>query len=409
MTTQAPRRFLLRALAPILAALALTPLAATAQNPIRIGEINSYKAQPVFLEAYRHGMNLALQEANAAGGVNGRRFELITRDDNANPGEAVRLAEELLSRERVDILAGTFLSHVGLAVADFARQRQVFFLASEALTDKITWENGNPYTFRLRSSTYMLAASLVDEAAKLGKKRWAIVYPNYEYGQSAVQTFKALLKAKQPDVEFVVEQAPPLGKVEAGAVVQAIADAKPDALFNVLFGPDLARLVREGYNRGLWDGLPVVSMLSGEPEYLDPLKGEAPEGWIATGYPWYSIDTPAHKAFVDAYQKLTNQQGLRLGSVVGYNTIKSIVEAVRRAGGKTDTDSMVKAFRGLVVETPDGPITYRELDQQSTMGVYVGRIARKDGRGVMVDSVYIPGERLLPPDDEVRQRRPGAK
>ena len=354
-------------------------------------------------------LNLALEEANAAGGVGGRKFELITRDDNANPGEAVRLAEELLSRERVDILTGTFFSHIGLAVTDFARQKQVFFLAAEALTDKITWGNGNPYTFRLRSSTYMLAASLVDEAAKLNKKRWAIVYPNYEYGQSSVETFKKLLKAKQPDVEFVVEQAPPLGKVEAGAVVQAIADAKPDAVFNVLFGADLARFVREGNNRGLWKDVKVVSVLTGEPEYLDPLKDEAPEGWIVTGYPWYAIDTPANKAFVAAYQKFSGQKELRLGSVVGYNTIKSIVEGVKRAGGKTDTESMMKAFTDLKIDTPDGPIVYRGLDHQSTMGVYVGKIAKKDGRGVMVDSVYIPGEKLLPPDAEVSKMRPAAK
>ncbi|KAF1020852.1 MAG: Aliphatic amidase expression-regulating protein [Paracidovorax wautersii] len=379
---------------------------AWAQGTIKIGEINSYKAQPVFLDAYKQGMQLALDEANAAGGVGGKKFELVTRDDNANPGEAVRQAEELLSRERVDLLAGTFLSHVGLAVSDYAKQKKVFFLASEALTDKITWGSGNPYTYRLRTSTYMLAASLVPEAAKLKKKRWALVYPNYEYGQSAAETFKKLLKAAQPDVEFVTEQAPPLGKVDAGSVVQAIADAKPDAVFNALFGPDLAKLVRESSTRGTFKNTPVVSVLSGEPEYLEPLRDEAPVGWIVTGYPWYSIDTPEHKAFVKAYQAKFGGADLRLGSVIGYTTIKSLVEGVKRAGGKTDSESMVKAFAGLKVATPDGPIEFRTLDHQSTLGVYVGKIALKDGKGVMVDYHYIPGEKLLPSDDDVRKFRP---
>ncbi len=89
-----------------------------------------------------------------------------------------------------------------------------------------------------------------------------------------------MLKKAQPDVEFVTEQAPPLGRVEAGTVVQAIDDAKPDAIFNVLFGPDLAKLVREGTTRGSFKDRTVVSLLSGEPEYLDPLKDEAPvAGW----------------------------------------------------------------------------------------------------------------------------------
>jgi branched-chain amino acid transport system substrate-binding protein len=126
----------------LLAAAALAAvfaLPAVAQGTIKIGELNSYKAQPAFLEPYKKGMELAVDEVNAAGGVAGRKLELITRDDNANPGDAVRVAEELLSREKVDVLTGTFLSHIGLAVTDFAKQKKVFFLAGEPLTDKIVW------------------------------------------------------------------------------------------------------------------------------------------------------------------------------------------------------------------------------------------------------------------------------
>ena len=79
------------------------------QGVIKIGEINSYKAQPAFLEPYKKGMELAVEEINAAGGVNGKKLQLITRDDNASPGDAVRAAEELLSREKVDVLSGAFL------------------------------------------------------------------------------------------------------------------------------------------------------------------------------------------------------------------------------------------------------------------------------------------------------------
>ncbi|MEP6558770.1 MAG: ABC transporter substrate-binding protein, partial [Burkholderiales bacterium] len=221
-------------------ALSLTSTAHAQSGTIRIGEINSYKAQPAFLEPYKKGMELAVEQINAAGGVNNQKLELITRDDNANPGDAVRAAEELVSREQVHVLTGSFLSHIGLALTDFAKQKKFFFLAAEPLTDKIVWENGNRYTFRLRPSTYMQVAMLIPDAAKQKKARWAVVYPNYEYGQSAAATFKKLLKEAQPDVEFVAEQAPALGKLDAGSVVQALADAKPDAIFNVLFGADLS-------------------------------------------------------------------------------------------------------------------------------------------------------------------------
>ena len=391
---------------PLIFAAALAALArpAIAQEPIRIGELNSYKVFAAFLEPYRKGWELAQEEVNASGGVLGRRIEIVSRDDNGNPGDAVRVAEELLAREKVDFLMGTFASNVGLAVSDLAKQRKVLFLAAEPLTDKIVWENGNRYTFRLRPSTYMQTAMLIPAAAKLNRKRWAIVYPNYEYGQSATAAFKELLKKAQPGVEFVAEQATPLGKLDAGPVVQALADAKPDAIFSSLFAGDLARFVREGDTRGLFKGREVVNLLGGEPEYLDPLKDEAPEGWWVTGYPWYAIQTPEHEKFLEAYRKSWNDYP-RAGSVVGYTAVMSAVAAIRKAGS-TDSEKLASAMRGLQVDTPFGPITYRALDHQSTMGAYVGRTSRKDGKGVMTSWSYADGARFLPPDAEVRKLRP---
>jgi branched-chain amino acid transport system substrate-binding protein len=397
------RRPLLLAATAAAASLMFSAAHAQGGPTIKIGEVNSYKAQPAFLEPYKKGMELAVEEINAAGGVNGKKLELITRDDNASPGDAVRAAEELVSREKIDVLAGAFLSNTGLALTDFAKQKKFFYLAGEPLTDKIIWGSGNKYTFRLRPGTYMQAAMLVPEAAKLKKKRWAIVYPNYEYGQSAVAAFKELLKAAQPDVEFVAEQAPPLGKLDAGSVAQAIADAKPDAIFNVLFGADLTKFVREGTTRGIFQGKEVVSVLTGEPEYLDPLKDDTPNGWIVTGYPWYGIQTPEHKAFFLAYHGKYKDYP-RLGSVVGYTMIKSIAAGVKKAKS-TEADKLVAAFEGLQMDSPFGKFTYRAEDHQSTMGAFVGRTKNEGGKGVMVDYKYLDGAKFLPSNDKVKALR----
>jgi branched-chain amino acid transport system substrate-binding protein len=376
---------------------------APALAQVKIGELNSYKVFPAFLEPYKKGMELALQEINASGGVLGKKLELVTRDDGGNPGDAVRVAEELISREKVTVLMGTFASNVGLAVSNLAAQRKILFIASEPLTDKIVWENGNRYTFRLRPSTYMQTAMLIPEAAKLKKKRWAIVYPNYEYGQSATASFKKLLKAAQPDVEFVAEQAPPLGKIDAGAVVQALADAKPDAIFSSLFAADLQRFVREGNTRGLFKNTAVFNLLAGEPEYLDTLKEETPEGWWVTGYPWAEINTPEHRKFREAYRKRWNDYP-RQGSVVGYSAVYAVANAVRRARS-ADTEKLIEAMKGLEMSTPFGPIVWRPLDHQSTMGAYVGQFARKGGQGVMVNWRFADGANFLPSSEEVRALR----
>ena len=374
-------------------------------QPIKIGELNSYKVFPAFLEPYKKGMELAVEEVNAGGGVLGRPLEIVSRDDTGNPGDAVRVAEELIAREKATLLMGTFASNVGLAVSDLARQRKILFLAAEPLTDKLVWENGNRYTFRLRASTYMQTAMLVPTAAKLGKKRWAIVYPNYEYGQAATAAFKQQMLALQAGGLEFIEQAVPLGKIDAGPVVQAMIDAKPDAIFSSLFGPDLARFVREGQLRGLFKDRPVFNLLGGEPEYLDPLKDEAPVGWWVTGYPWQAIDTPEHKRFRDAYQARFKDYP-RLGSVVGYSAVKAVAAAIRKAGS-TDTEKLVAAMSGLTFASPFGPVSFRAIDHQSTMGAFVGRTAVKDGKGTMVEFVYANGKDYLPPDATItRLRRP---
>ncbi|RUQ76164.1 ABC transporter substrate-binding protein [Azospirillum doebereinerae] len=392
--------------APLAAAVpALAQTAPAQTGPIRVGEINSYTGLPAFTIPYRQGWQLAVEQVNAKGGLlGGRKLEVISRDDAGKPDDAVRVAQELLSNEKVELLAGTYFSHIGLAVADFAARNKIPFVAAEPLTDAITWSKGNRYTFRLRPSTYMQASMLVEEAAKLPAKRWATVSPNYEYGQSAVTWFKQLLKEKRPDVEFVAEQWPAQGKLEAGPTVQALAASSPDAIFNVTFGADLAKLVREGEGRGLFKNRSVVSLLTGEPEYLDPMKDEAPEGWIVTGYPQEQIDTPEHKAFRDAYTARF-KEAPRQGSVVGYATLTAIAAAVEKAGS-TDPEKLVEALSGLSISSPFGPVVFRASDHQATMGAYVGTTTVKDGRGAMKDWRYADGAAYLPSDEAVRALRP---
>jgi len=379
-------------------------VAAFAADTIKIGDINSYKRAAAFSVPYKQGLELALAQINAAGGVLGKKIQVISRDDQAQPGEAVKIADELFSRDGVVMITGSFLSNIGLALSSYAGEKKHLYLAAEPLADSIVWEKGNRYTFRLRPSTTMQAAMLAEAAAAMPAKKWATIAPNYSYGKEAVAAFEKALKAKKPDVQFVTEQWPALFKIDAGAEVAAIDAAKPDAIFNVTFGSDLAKFVREGETRGLFKGKLVVGLLTGEPEYLDPLKGEAPTGWIVTGYPWYDIKDPAHVAFVDAYKKMWNDYP-RTGSLVGYDTMKSIAAAIEKAGS-TDTEALVNAFEGLNVATPAGKISFRKIDHQSTMGAWVGTTALKDGKGVMVDWKYDDGANYLPSDAEVRAMRP---
>ena len=387
-------------------ALAIAPVAASAQDTIKVGEINHYKRMAAFAEPYRKGIELALEEINADGGVLDSELEFIFRDDQGDPAEAIKIAEELMTREGAVMLTGSILSNVGLALSSFAAEKGYLYLAAEPLADSLVWGSGNPNTFRLRASTWIQAAMLAEEAAKTDAVKYATIAPNYAYGQDAVAAFKENLTRLKPDVEFVAEQWPALFNIDAGAEVQAIERAKPDAIYNVTFGTDLARFVREGGDRGLFDGREVYGLLTGEPEYLDPLGEEAPEGWFVTGYPWYGFeDGTPEKAFVDAYMEYSGETP-KIGSLVGYLTAYSIAAAIEEAGS-TETDALIEAFEGLEIpDTPIGTLSYREIDNQSTMGAYVGTLALEDGAGVMVDWEYKTPDGYMPSDEEIMEMRP---
>lgn len=378
--------------------------AAAQQPPVKVGELNSYARMAAFAVPYRNAMQLALEEINAKGGVlGGRKLEFVFRDDGATPGDAVRVAEELVTREGVSLLAGTFLSNVGLAVADFANQRKTLFIASEPLSDALTMAGGNAYTFRVRPSTYMQTRMLVEHPKAKGVKKWAIVAPNYEYGQSAAANFKRLIKGINPDAEIVTEQYPALGKIDAGATVGALGEKPVDGIFNVLFGADLTAFVREGNTRGLFQGKTVLSMLTGEPEYLIPLAEETPEGWVVTGYPWDQIDAPGHKAFVAAYQAKYSDTP-RLGSFLGYVVVYMIRDLIEKAGS-TDTEKLTSALADMKFETIVGPVTMRGLDHQASFGAWVGELTQKDKKGAMTNWTYQDGAKFLFPEAEVKAAR----
>ncbi|MCG7393153.1 ABC transporter substrate-binding protein [Microvirga sp. ACRRW] len=385
-------------------ALAFSSTAAqTQQAPIKLGELNSYARQAAFTVPYRSGWQMALDEINAKGGVLGRKLEIVSRDDGGTTSDATRVADELVTREGAVLLFGSFLSNVGVAMADYANQKKIVYIAAEPLTDAITMAQGNRYTFRIRPNNSMQVGMLMKQAKASGVKRWAIVAPNYEFGQSAAGAFKRLLKEQIPDAEIVAEQYPALGKIEAGATVSAIEQAKPDGIFNVLFGPDLTQFVREGNTRGLFEKKTVLSLLTGEPEWLLPLKDEVPEGWTVTGYPWDEITDPKHKAFIDAYRAKFNDTP-RLGSLLGYMVVYMIRDTIERAGS-ADTDAMIKALEDAKFDTVIGPVTMRGIDNQATMGAWIGKLTLKGAHGGMTDWTYQDGTSFMPTEAEVKAVR----
>jgi branched-chain amino acid transport system substrate-binding protein len=374
---------------------------AQTSTPIRIGEINSYATQIAVNQPYRKGWELALSQLNDRGGLDGRKVEILSRDDGGTPEGAVRAATELVNDDKVDLLAGGYTSEVGLAISAYALRTKKLYIASEPLTDDLVWAKGNRYTYHIRPTTFMLAAMLVQTALTLPAKTYVTVAPNDDFGRSAVKWFRQLLSARRPDVRFVGEQWPAPGQIDTAALAQLA----PDAIFCALVGTDLLTFIRQGNNTGLFDKRLVVSMLTGDPETLLALGDDAPVGWLVTGYPWSMSDEPDNKQFALDYTLKYNEPP-GMGSVIGVSMVNAITSGVLKSGG-TDTEKMADGFADATFNTPFGICRLRGIDHQSTLGTYVGRTTKQNGHGGMVDWGYVDGATVLPPDDVVRTLRTG--
>lgn len=371
------------------------------RKTVTVGDINSYSTFASFTEPYRKGLNLGFEEINKAKG--GFTFAVKHKDDAGRPADAIRAAEELSSSDGASILMGTFLSSTALAVSEYAQRRKVLFLCVIPISDAIVWQKGNRYTFRLNASTYMQADALAEQAAKLPAKRWATIAPSYEYGTSFVTAFKERLSSRRPDVQWVAEQWPVLGKLDAASSIEALNAAKPEALFNATFAGDLVKFLREGNIKGFFEGKSVVSAITGYPEYLAPLKTETPDGWIVSGYSSEAALGADHEAFKKAYMAKFNEEPGWF-SLLGYVSAHVLSQAVAKAGG-SDPERLVDLLEKETFDSPIGKFQFRAIDHQATLGFGIGKSAQKGGVGKFVDGTIVNGLQYLPSESATRALR----
>ncbi len=380
------------------------PSAKPAQPALLIGDINSYRLHPDLLGPYRKGWQMALDEINQQGGVLGRKLQVLSRDDDGTAEGAVAAAQKLADQAHIALFFGGLNSDVGLALSDYAKRNQSFYLSTFPMTSRLTWQQGNAYTYQLAPSGWMQMAALVPKAFGLRKRHWGVVYVDDTYGRTTVATFSDMITHFQSHTNIVSNQVIEPGKFDAGKTVHQLLQDKPDALFVLLSGPDLARFTHEGKAQGLLRNLPVVAPTVGEPEVLQALGADAQAGWLVSGYPCAPAGDQANmQRFEQSYQA---RYGTAPGSAsaLGYMALHAMAEGLRKAAD-ADPHAVAAAFAGLKFDTPYGPVRFRSIDHQSTLGVCLAVTAEQNGRVVAQPTGYLDGSRLQPPDKAVHALR----
>lgn len=368
----------------------------------------SGRAAPLGKTGYQ-GARLAAEEINEGGGVLGGPLELQVADTRGPLG-TVTEARAFVERGRATALLGVVSSAALLAVTDVARESQTLLMATIASTDRATTEKLHPYIFRCGVSNSQESRAAARVAAALPHRRWYVIAPDYEYGYNAWTIFRGQLARLRPEVEFVGEAWPESLEHDYGAYIEAILRARPDAVYNLLYGGDLVAFTRQARGIALFDRIPFLNATGGDVGVLEELGGDMPEGVLGGArYYFQHPDTDANRRFVKRYRD-------RFGSwptpwaEMSYNGVRFVAAGLARAGTRS-SDALVRALEGMTLDLPRGPVTLRREDHQAILGTVWGRTRRHPDYAfpVLADLQVFRGAEITPAAEGVgaMQRRAG--
>jgi branched-chain amino acid transport system substrate-binding protein len=369
---------MLRVLTMLLALVLATPLAASAQKPIKVG-FPMILSGPgaLFGEPASKGAQMFVDEINAKGGVLGRKLELLPRDTKGNADEAVRVSRELILKENVDFLVGTLTSAEGPAVSVVAKENKVVFIAPIPKTDQLTAADKlHPYVFRVAANTTMEGRSAAEIVAKWPVTRVATISPDYAYGQDVTKSFVEHLKKVKPSVQIVDQQWPKLGEPDYTPFINAQMAKKPEAVFSSLWGGHFVNFSKQAKPLGYFDAVKYNVMAVGEagsPESTKAMGKDYPVGIWGNSYDaFYWGESAAHREYTEKLAKYLKDEYPSSWAIQGYTGMQFLAEAIKKAGS-TDSDKVSKALLGLTIDTPIGKQTIREKDHQANRGQLYGK------------------------------------
>jgi branched-chain amino acid transport system substrate-binding protein len=330
------------------------------------------------------GAELAVQQINAAGGVLGRKLELLSRDSKANADEAVRLSRELIIKDNVDFLAGTLTSAEAPAVSTVAKENKIVFLApsskSVILTDP---QHIHPYIFRVASNTDVEGDAGATEMATFKDVKTVVtIAPDYAYGRDSIAAFIKALKEKAPNMQVVDSQWPKLGEPDYTAFINAMLSKSPDAVYCSLFAGDFVTFAKEAGPLGLFKKISNRLVDGGEvgtPDEAQALGNDYPLGILANAYDpviWGGNEPPEHKKFIEDLKAYTKAQYASGWSVMGYEMIEALAEGIKKAGS-TKSDAVSKALEGLTFDTPVGKRTFSVKSHETFSPEYWGTMVKE--------------------------------
>jgi branched-chain amino acid transport system substrate-binding protein len=361
-------------------------------GPIKIGVVTPLSGTYTPIgEQVKMGLDLAAKEINAAGGINGRKIDLIYEDEEANPAVATQKAEKLFQVERVDFLTGTVNSGSTLAVGQLAERNNKLIATTVSFADSITADKCSPNVFRVNARAGMQSAALAAWVDKeIPKANIFFIGPDYEMGRSTVSAFKKASTEK--GAKDVGEVFAPLDNKDYSPYFGQVRAAKPNVIYTSVAGNDTVRLFTQMDEYGVNKGVTIVGASGTVTSQNMGAIGKSANGFVTgVGYS-PKLDNPANKKFVADFQKAYNKLPDLYGAD-SYGLLYFYKAAVEKAKS-TETDKVRNAMNDLSWQTPQGTKKMRAGDHQAMQDMFAVRV--ENGEFNIVGRV--PSDQAIGPD-----------
>ena len=388
-------------------ALVLITAPAQAAKAIKIGIVDCYSGPPAaYTNDVRDAFKMEVDKINAAGGILGRKIEVLTRDSKFKVDLGLSAAKELIYRENVDIMMGTINSALALAISDMCKKEKVPFFVTFSKSAKITGAKGHRYVFSITENTALAGKAAAAGLAKKPYKKYWIAGDDYEYGHAIADGVWDNLKKLRPDVELLGQSWWKVGEPDFTPYITAILSAKPDAVIVATGGRDCVPFLKAAKATGFNERVPFFMHTATELATLKPLGLDAPENVLGTSnYFFYYPETDANKSFVKKFETAYSRKPA-VGAVYGLLAAKFIFGAYKKAG-KVDTEKFIDNVEGMWVDSPVGKVTMRAYDHQAMLPMFMGVTKKVAGYDFLIatDIVTVPGKDVMPSIEEIKKAR----
>jgi branched-chain amino acid transport system substrate-binding protein len=365
---------------------------AQAQGVIKLGLIAEFSGPfAQYGQQIYGGMKAYMKEHGDT--VDGKKIEIIQKDTGGPaPDVAKRLAQELVTRDKVDFLVGFGLTPNALAVAPIATEAKVPMIVMNAATSIITTKS--PYIARVSMTLPQITQPIAVWAAKNGIKKVYTIVADYGPGIDAEGAFTSAFKAGGGEIVGSVRT--PLQNPEYAPFIQRVKDAKPDAIFLFLPAGEQGIAFMKGYKeRGLADaGIRLIATGDITDDGVLEAMGDPTLGLITSFHYSAAHDSPENRAFIKAYAEV-NGTKLRPNfmAVGGYDGMAAIYEALKKTGGSTDGEKVMAALKGLKIASPRGAIVIDPETRNPVQTVYIRKVEKTSGGLYNVEFERFPDQK----------------